>query len=84
MGELKKIMGISAEPDFVRIFRHQRAIPQYVVGHADRLAAIDEQLKAHTGLILTGNAFFGIGLNDCVNAANKAGEQVMSCLQKRD
>jgi oxygen-dependent protoporphyrinogen oxidase len=84
MGELKKIMGISAEPDFVRIFRHRRAIPQYVAGHADRLAAIDEQLKAHAGLILTGNAFFGIGLNDCVNAANKAGEQVISCLQKRD
>lgn len=81
MAELKKIMGISAEPDFVRIFRHQRAIPQYVVGHAERLAAIDERLKAHAGLILTGNAFFGIGLNDCVNAADKAGEQVVSCLQ---
>ncbi len=82
MAELKKIMGISAAPDFVRIFRHQRAIPQYVVGHAERLAAIDERLKAHAGLILTGNAFFGIGLNDCVNAANKAGAQVVSCLQK--
>ena len=80
MVELKKIMGINTEPDFVRIFRHQRAIPQYVVGHADRLAAIDEQLKAHAGLILTGNAFFGVGLNDCVNAANIAGEEVVSCL----
>ncbi len=83
MGELKKIMGINAEPDFVRIFRHPRAIPQYVVGHAKRLAAMGEQLKAQPGLILTGNAFFGIGLNDCVNAANKAGQQVLSCLQKR-
>jgi oxygen-dependent protoporphyrinogen oxidase len=83
MAELKKIMGISAEPDFVRIFRHQRAIPQYVVGHAARLAAIDEQLKAHTGLILAGNAFSGVGLNDCVNAANRAGEQVLSCLQQQ-
>jgi oxygen-dependent protoporphyrinogen oxidase len=55
MAELKKIMGVGAEPDFVRIFRHQRAIPQYVVGHAERLAAIDERLKAHSGLILTGN-----------------------------
>ena len=82
MAELKKIMGIVAEPDFVRIFRHQRAIPQYIVGHADRLAAIEDQLKHHHGLILTGNAFFGIGLNDCVNAANKAGEQVVSCLEK--
>ncbi len=84
MAELKKIMGIGVEPDFVRIFRHKRAIPQYVVGHADRLAAIDERLKSHAGLILTGNAFFGIGLNDCVNAANKAGEQVMTCLQSTD
>ena len=81
MAELKKIMGIDAEPDFVRIFRHQRAIPQYVVGHAERLAALDEQLKAHPGLVLTGNAFFGIGLNDCVNAANRAGEQAVACLE---
>ena len=84
MAELKKIMGIGVEPDFVRIFRHKRAIPQYVVGHADRLSAIDAQLKSHTGLILTGNAFSGIGLNDCVNASNKAGEQVMACLQSKD
>jgi oxygen-dependent protoporphyrinogen oxidase len=83
MAELAKIMGIVAEPDFVRIFRHQRAIPQYVVGHAERLAAIDERLKAHPGLILTGNAFFGVGLNDCVNAANRAGAQVVEYLQNR-
>jgi oxygen-dependent protoporphyrinogen oxidase len=83
MAELEKIMGIKSAPDFVRIFRHQRAIPQYVVGHADRLAAIDERLKAFAGLILTGNAFLGIGLNDCVNAANIAGAKVVSCLQKR-
>ena len=77
-------MGINAAPDFVRIFRHQRAIPQYVVGHAVRLAAINEQLKAHPGLILTGNAFFGVGLNDCVNAANIAGEEVVSFLHGLD
>jgi len=82
MAELKKIMGVNAEPDFVRIFRHKRAIPQYVVGHAERLAAIDERLKSHAGLVLTGNAFSGIGLNDCVNAANKAGEQVIAWLQR--
>jgi len=82
MAELKKIMGINAEPDFVRIFRHKRAIPQYVVGHAERLAAIDERLKSHAGLVLAGNAFSGIGLNDCVNAANKAGEQVIAWLQR--
>ncbi len=74
-------MGITVAPDFVRIFRHQRAIPQYVVGHTDRLAAIDENLKQHPGLIITGNAFFGVGLNDCVHAANKAGEQAISYIK---
>ncbi len=82
MAELAKIMGITADPDFMRIFRHQRAIPQYVVGHTKRLLAIDERLKAHPGLIVTGNAFYGVGLNDCVNAANKAGAQVVNCLQR--
>lgn len=84
MAELRKIMGIVEEPDFVRVFRHQRAIPQYVVGHAERLRAIDERLKNHPGLVLTGNSFLGIGLNDCVNAAYKAGDQVISCLQRSD
>jgi len=82
MAELKKIMGISEQPDFVRIFRHQRAIPQYVVGHAARLAVIDETLENYPGLVLAGNAFFGVGLNDCVNAANQAGEKVLSHLVK--
>ncbi len=79
--ELAKIMGISVEPDFVRIFRHQRAIPQYVVGHAARLAAIDERLAKHRGLVFTGNAFGGVGLNDCVNAANLAGEKAVEALR---
>ncbi len=81
MAELKKIMGIIVDPDFVRVFRHERAIPQYIVGHAGRLAAIEGNLKQHSGLVLTGNAFFGVGLNDCVNAANKAGEQAIACLK---
>lgn len=81
--ELKKIMGIEAAPDFIRVFRHPRAIPQYIVGHADRLTAIDEARCQHEGLIITGNAFFGVGLNDCVHAANKAAEQVLSQIQNK-
>lgn len=75
--DLRHIMGIEAQPDFVRIFRHRRAIPQYLPGHARRLAAISERLQAHPGLFLTGNAFGGVGLNDCVNAANRTAEQVI-------
>ena len=81
--DLEKIMGIKAEPSFVRIFRHRRAIPQYVPGHARRVAAVQDRLASQPGLFATGNAFFGVGLNDCVNASNQASEKVVGFLQER-
>jgi len=83
MIDLKEIMGIAAEPDFVRIFRHQRAIPQYTAGHSRRLLALDERLAASAGLFLTGNAFFGIGLNDCVHSSNQIATRVVEFLRGR-
>ena len=78
--DLKDVMGITNDPSFVRIFRHQQAIPQYVVGHAGRLAALEERLATHSGLFLTGNSYRGIGLNDCVAAAQKTAEQALGLL----
>ena len=71
--DLQDILGIRAEPDFIRVFRHEKAIPQYNVGHAQRLKSIEERLRPHSGLVLTGNAYKGVSLNDCVvNAWNTA------------
>ncbi len=81
--DLKEIMGVVAEPDFVRIFRHQRAIPQYIAGHERRLLAISERLTAFPGLFATGNAFFGVGLNDCVHSSNQIAERVVAFLRER-
>ena len=75
--DLKDITGLAAEPEFARIFRHERAIPQYVVGHAARLEAIDQVLNRHPGLVLTGNAFRGVSLNDCVVNAWKTAESLV-------
>jgi oxygen-dependent protoporphyrinogen oxidase len=74
LSDLKDITGLSAEPEFVRIFRHDRAIPQYNVGHAARLESIDRILDRTPGLILTGNAYRGVSLNDCVVNAWKTAE----------
>ena len=68
---LRDIMGIACDPEFVSIYRHQRAIPQYLVGHAGRLRIIEEELQKFPGLILSGNAFRGVSLNDCVLNAEK-------------
>jgi oxygen-dependent protoporphyrinogen oxidase len=74
---LKDIMGINAEPEFASVYRHQRAIPQYLVGHAARLGAIDAELADFPGLILTGNAFRGVSLNDCVVNATKTARSLL-------
>lgn len=81
--DLKTIMGIDASPDFVRIFRHEKAIPQYTVGHGTRLAALAEMAQAHPGIFLTGNSYRGIGLNDCVAAAIRTSDEVIAHLQRR-
>ena len=75
--DLQDILGLRAEPDFIRVFRHKRAIPQYLVGHAARLEAIDEKLQKFPRLVLTGNAFRGVSLNDCVVNAWKTAQAVI-------
>jgi oxygen-dependent protoporphyrinogen oxidase len=70
-------MGIDAEPEFIRVFRHPQAIPQYTVGHGKRLEVLEGLLKAHQGLILTGNSYRGIGLNDCAAAAERAADEAL-------
>jgi oxygen-dependent protoporphyrinogen oxidase len=77
LSDLRDILGLDADPDFVSIYRHRKAIPQYLVGHAANLAVIDRQLEAFPGLVLTGNAFRGVSLNDCVLNASRIAEQLV-------
>ena len=78
--DLQMTMGIDSAPEFVRIFRHPQAIPQYTVGHGTRLQKLADLLKTHKGLILTGNSYRGIGLNDCVAAAERAADEALQCV----
>jgi oxygen-dependent protoporphyrinogen oxidase len=77
LSDLKAITGLTAEPDFCSIYRHERAIPQYLVGHDERLRAIGDELARHPGLVLTGNAFRGVSLNDCVLNALKTAQRLV-------
>lgn len=79
--DLEKTMGITAAPSFIRIFRHEKAIPQYTVGHGKRLEALTRLVGKHSGIILTGNSYRGIGLNDCVAAAHRGAEEALAQLQ---
>ena len=60
---VRQFAGVKGDPRFTMLIRHERAIPQYVLGHADRLAAIDARLSQIPGLFLAGNSYRGIAIN---------------------
>lgn len=69
-GELDRMLGgIDGRPVETALFRHAKGIPQYVPGHPERLETLDRHLADHPGLHLVGNAYRGIGVNDCVREA---------------
>lgn len=76
--ELERTMGIRGAPAMVRIIRWPRAIPQYTVGHGERLARIAAELKRLPGLHLVGNGYRGIALNDCVTSAQAVARDVLA------
>lgn len=75
--ELKDIMGINVQPDFARVYTHKKGIPQYSLGHEKRLDAIDENINKFKGLYITGNAYRGIGVNDCIENSHKLAEKIV-------
>lgn len=67
--ELAAAMGVRAEPAFHHVVRWDRAIPQYHLGHLERVARAQERVGRHPGLFLGGNCYHGVALNDCVEQA---------------
>jgi protoporphyrinogen/coproporphyrinogen III oxidase len=75
--ELREIVGIKAEPIGYRLYRWRRSMAQPSVGHLEKLARIDSYLKELPGLALSGNAFRGIGVPDCVRSGTEAANALM-------
>lgn len=64
--DLQKVLGISGVPLRLPITRWPRAIPQYNLGHAKRIASIENALQNYQGLQLRGNYLHGVALGDCI------------------
>jgi len=78
--ELKMMMGIDARAVLTRVYRWRRANPQYTVGHLDRLATLEGLLKRHPGLFLTGSAYYGVGIPDCIHEGSRTAQQALEFL----
>jgi protoporphyrinogen/coproporphyrinogen III oxidase len=64
--ELASILGISGAPLLTRVFRWERATPQYLVNHLDHVRRIDQRLSALPGLSVTGSGYRGTGIPDVI------------------
>jgi oxygen-dependent protoporphyrinogen oxidase len=74
--ELRLALGITADPIWHHIVRWERAIPQYFLGHLERVAQIEVRAARHPGLFLGGNAYHGVALNDCTEQAAVLAERI--------
>ncbi len=77
---IKETMGIDATPDVVFIQQWEKGIPNYALGHGDKIKGLFENLKVHKGLYLNSNAYFGVGLNDCVSNSKKCAQKIVEDL----
>ncbi len=77
--ELASITGITADPILTRIYRWPNAMPQYNLGHQARLSQIDSLLTSTPRLALTGSAYRGVGIPDCIRNAQ---EQAAALLKR--
>jgi oxygen-dependent protoporphyrinogen oxidase len=81
--DLAELLGITGAPVLDRVWRHPRAMPQYAVGHLDRVAAIERRLARLPGLAVVGGAYRGVGMADAVRSGEAAAEGLAALLAER-
>jgi protoporphyrinogen/coproporphyrinogen III oxidase len=80
-GEAEQALELTGPPSAWRVVRWPRAMPQYEVGHLERVERIDDALAATPGLFVTGSAYRGVGIADCVRQGDEAAQRVLSHLR---
>jgi oxygen-dependent protoporphyrinogen oxidase len=75
--DLHTYLGINAVPLMSVISRFPRAMPQYNVGHIERMKRVELALEKFPGLALAGNAYYGVGVPDCISSGERAADKIM-------
>jgi oxygen-dependent protoporphyrinogen oxidase len=74
------LLGASARPEFVRVRRWPQAIPQYTLGHAQRIARVEETERAFPGGFFCANYRGGVSIGDCIQSAHRAVGEIAAFL----
>ena len=76
--DLRELLGISEDPRFIEVAKWERSMPQYEVGHLDRVNEIEALATEIPGLALAGNAYRGAGIPDCIRSGEAAAESLLN------
>ncbi len=77
---LADMLGLKAGPRSHLVTRWESALPQYLVGHLDRVAGAELALAQHGPLFLAGAGYRGSGIPDCIKSATEAAAAVVNAL----
>lgn len=83
LAELPALTGVTAAPVATRLTRWGGALPQYAVGHRDRVRRIRSAVAGVPGLSVAGAAYDGVGIPACIQTANRAAAEVIDHLRRR-
>jgi len=72
--DLRELLTIREDPRFIEVAKWERSMPQYEVGHLDRVNEIERLVKELPGLALAGNSYRGAGIPDCIRSGEAAAE----------
>jgi oxygen-dependent protoporphyrinogen oxidase len=75
--ELRRIMKIRHYPDFIKVFKHEKGIPHYTLGHSERVERIFELGRRIGNLHFCSNAYRGVGVNDCTKLAEETAGEIL-------
>ncbi len=75
--ELQELLGVTGPPQVCHVTRWARRMPQYHLGHLDRVARIEAAAAAHQGLALAGSAYRGVGIPDCIRSGEAAANRLL-------
>lgn len=78
--DLQRMTGVTGEPAYAEVNRWDRGMPQYTLGHLDRLDTIQRSLDRYPGLVLAGASYRGIGIPDCIRDGADAATAVIRFL----
>lgn len=77
LGELTPLLGITGAPVLTRVYRWNAAMPQYTLGHLERVVSLRRALEATPGIVVAGGGYGGVGLPDCIRQGREAAAEAL-------